>query len=144
MGGNLINLHGDFTTPTIDIKTDKLIFRSVLSTKNAKCMCSDIANFYLNNPKDRNRYIKLPLENFPDEIIQPYKIQDLAHKRFVYVEIQKGVYGLLQSGKNPNDKLKVHLEKIGYDTALIMLGLWQHQTRPLQFSLVVDNFGVKY
>ena len=107
-------------------------------------MCSDIANFYLNNPKDRNRYIKLPLENFPDEIIQPYKLQDLAHKIFVYVEIQKGVYGLPQSGKNPNDKLKVHLEKIGYDTALIMLGLWQHQTRPLQLSLVVDNFGVKY
>ncbi len=25
-----------------------------------------------------------------------------------------------------------------------MPGLWKHNTRPIQFTLVVDNFGVKY
>ncbi len=26
----------------------------------------------------------------------------------------------------------------------MVLGLWKHDTRPIQFTLVVDNFGVKY
>ena len=49
VGGNLINFPGDVTTPTADLITAKLIFNSVLSTKNSKSMCADIANFYLNN-----------------------------------------------------------------------------------------------
>ena len=57
---------------------------------------------------------------------------------------QKGIYGLPQAGKISNDKLKLHLSKSGYDTAPITPGLWQHQTHPLQFSLVMDDFGLKY
>ena len=34
VGGNLINLPGDVTTPKADLITAKLIFKSVLSTKN--------------------------------------------------------------------------------------------------------------
>ena len=70
MGGNLINLPGDVTTPTVDLIKAKLVFNSVLSTKNAKIMCSDIANFYLNNLMNRYEYMKVPLEIIPEEIIQ--------------------------------------------------------------------------
>ena len=52
VGGNLIQFPGDVTTPTADPITAKLIFNSVLSTKNVKFMCADIANFYINNPTD--------------------------------------------------------------------------------------------
>ena len=54
------------------------------------------------------------------------------------------MYGLPQAVKIANDKLKLHMAKFGYETAPITQGLWQHQTRPLQFSLVVDYIGVKY
>ena len=50
VGGNLIHFPGDVTTPTVDLIPANLIFNSVLSTKNAKLMCADIANLYLNNP----------------------------------------------------------------------------------------------
>ena len=60
------------------------------------------------------------------------------------MEIQKGIYGLPQSGKIANDKLNLHLAKICYEPAPITPGLWWYQKRPLQFSLVVDDFGVKY
>ena len=70
VGGNLIHFPGDVTTPTADLITVKLILNSVLSTKNAKLMCADIANFYLNNPMNRYEYMKLPLEIIPEEIIQ--------------------------------------------------------------------------
>ena len=140
--GNLINFPGDVTTPTADLITSKLIFNSVLSTKNAKFMCADIDNFYLNNPMIRYEYMKLPLEIIPQEIIQQYKLINLAHKGFVYMEIQKCMYGLPQAGKFSNDKLKLHLAKFGYESAPITPGLWRHQTRLLQFSLVVDDIGI--
>ena len=62
----------------------------------------------------------------------------------MYLVIQKGMYGLPQEVKIANDELKIHLSKFGYEPALITPGLWRHQTRPLQFSLVVDDFGIKY
>ena len=107
-------------------------------------MCEDIANFYLNNPMNRYEYMKLRLEIIPEGIIQQYNLRNLAHKGFVYIEIQKGVYGLPQAGKIANDKLKLHLAKFGYDPSPITPGLWWRQTLPLQFSLVVDDFGIKY
>ena len=57
VGGNLMHFPGDVKTPTTDLITAKLVFNSVLSTKNAKFMCADIANFYLNNPMDRYEYM---------------------------------------------------------------------------------------
>ena len=62
MGGNLINFSGDVTTPTAYLIMTKLIFNSVLSTKDVKCMCVEISNFYFNNPMNRYEYMKLPLD----------------------------------------------------------------------------------
>ena len=70
MGGNLINFHGDVTTPTAGLITAKIIFNSILSTKNTNFMCADIANFYLNNLMNRYEYVKLPLDMIPDKIIK--------------------------------------------------------------------------
>ena len=62
-------------------------------------MCADMDNFYLNNPMDRYKYMNPTLNIIPDEIIQQYNLRKLAHKVFVYMEIQKGMYGLPQEGK---------------------------------------------
>ena len=107
-------------------------------------MCADIANFYLNNPMNRYEYMNLPLDIIPEEIIQQYNLRNLSHKGFVYMEIQKGMYGLPQTGKIANYKLKIHLANFWYEPAPITPDLWRYQTCPLQFSLVVDDFGIKY
>ena len=60
------------------------------------------------------------------------------------MHIPKGVYWLTKVGKIANNKLKLQLAKLGHEPAPIMPGLWRHQARLLQFSLVVDDFGVKY
>ena len=92
---------------------------------------------------DRYEYMKLPLGIIPDEIVQQYKQQNLAHKGILYMEIKKN-YGLPQAVKNTNDKLRQHIYEFGYDLSPITPLLWRHQTRPLQFSLVVDDVGVQY
>ena len=67
-----------------------------------------------------------------------------AKKGYVYVEIRIFIYGLPQAGKLANTALKEHLAPYGYFEVFHMPGLWRHITRPIAFSLVVDDFGVKY
>ena len=54
------------------------------------------------------------------------------------------MYGLPQSGLLANELLKKSLNKHRYRQSKLVPGLWQHDTWPIQFTLVVDNFGVKY
>ena len=38
----------------------------------------------------------------------------------------------------------MHLAKHGYQPCRLTPGLWKHSHRPISFTLVVDDFGVKY
>ena len=63
---------------------------------------------------------------------------------FVYIEVQKGMYGLPQAGPLAQKLLEKRLKKHGYTQSAVTAGLWTHKWRPFGISLVVDNFGVKY
>ena len=54
------------------------------------------------------------------------------------------IYGLPQSGKLVNGYLKEKLRPAGYYEVSHTPGLWKHISRPIEFTLVVDDFGVKY
>ena len=96
-------------------------------------MCADIANFYLNNPMDRYEYMKLPLDIIPEEIIQQYNLRNLSQKGYIYMEIQKDMYGLPQAGKISNDKPKLHLAKFGYEPAPITQVYGGNKLAPFNF-----------
>jgi hypothetical protein len=67
-----------------------------------------------------------------------------ALNRFVYLEIRQAVWGLPQAGILANKLLRRRLLPHGYYKCNNTRGLWKHQTCPIAFTLVVDNFGVKY
>ena len=54
------------------------------------------------------------------------------------------MYGLPQAGLLSNEMLEQRLAPHGYYQSQLVPGLWKHHTRPIQFTLVVDDFGVKY
>ena len=58
--------------------------------------------------------------------------------------MRRPTYGLPQAGEITNKFLKVNLATHGYFELPHTPGLWQHTTRPISFSLMVDDFGVKY
>ena len=58
--------------------------------------------------------------------------------------MRRAIYGLPQAGVLANKQLKKFLAPDGYYEVTHTPGLWRHETIPIQFSLVVDNFGVKY
>ena len=93
----------------------------------------------------RYEYIKLHISTIPDEIIEEYDLASITTTDgWVYMEIRKGMPGLKQAGRIANDRLTIQLAKLGYRPVPITPSLWTHDTRPVDFSLVVDDFGVKY
>ncbi|EJK49677.1 hypothetical protein THAOC_31417, partial [Thalassiosira oceanica] len=123
----------------------KILFNSVISTRGAKFMTMDISNFYLNTPLKRPEYIRMKLSDIPDEIIREYNLRARATPdESLYIKINKGMYGLPQAGLLANELLEKRLNKSGYHQSKLVPGLWTHETRNIQFTLVVDDFGVKY
>ena len=80
----------------------------------------------------------------PQEFIDEYDLEINIYKGFLYCEIQKDIYGLPQADKLTNKILKHRLATCGYIECMDTPGLWRHIFRPVQFTLVVDNFGVTF
>jgi hypothetical protein len=60
------------------------------------------------------------------------------------MEFRKGIYGLKQAGILANQLLQQRLEPYGYCPTRHTHRLWIHKTRPIAFTLVVDDFAVEY
>jgi hypothetical protein len=144
VGGNILDYSGDVATSTADITTFKILINSTLSTEDATMMMMDIKNYYLGTLLPRFEYMKMLLSRFPEEIIQKYNLNALAVESWGYIEIRKGMYGLKQAGLLTNQLLQTRLAPFGYYPARHTPGLWLHKTRPISFTLVVDDFAVKY
>ncbi len=143
-GGNLITTPEEVTTRTADLVTTKILWNSVLSTPGAKYACFDIKSFFLTAPLDRYEYMKIPFDIFPAHTIEQYNLRDKVKDGFVYLECRRCIYGLPQSGALANQLLRQRLAPAGYFEVPHTPGLWKHVSRPIQFSLIVDDFGVKY
>ena len=145
VGGDRINYPGEVATPTADMLVAKMLFNSVISSRGARFMTMDISNFYLNTPLKRPEFIRLNIRDIPQEIIDEYKLKDIAEPDgSIFLQANKGMYGLPHGGLIANVLLEKRLNKAGYFQSKLVPGLWSHKTRPISFTLVVDDFGVKY
>ena len=107
-------------------------------------MCFDIENFYLSTSLGIPEYIKIQLSKIPQEFIEEYNLTMFSHKGWFYFEIRRGCYGLPHSEIMENKQLIMILEKEGYYEASTTPVLWRHKWVPIQFCLIVDDFGVEY
>ena len=145
MGGDKLSYEGPVSTPTADLTKSKLHWNSVVSTPDGKYLIADdVNNFYLNNLMKKSEYLKIALKIIPQEIIDKYDLLNKQCDGYIYVRIEKGIYGLMQAGIIAHESLKEHLKPYGYALANITQGLQRHTDRDINFTLVVDNFGIKY
>ena len=144
IGGSRICYPGDVGTNTASLELVKLLLNSVLSRKGARFSTIDLKNFYLDTPMPDPEYVRIKMTDIPDEFIQEYNLQGRDRDGWVYFEIRQGCYGLPQSGILANNLLRSRLVKEGFYESLSTPGLWRHKWRPIQFSLIVDDFGVEY
>ena len=105
----------------------------------------DLKDFYLNTPMDRPEFLRMKLDNFPEDVIKQYGLMDKVDaKGFVILRVEKGMYGLPYAGIIAQKLLIERLEKHGYAQSDKTPGFWTHKWRPISFTLIVDDFGVKY
>ena len=72
----------------------KIIWNSVLSTPGANYFTMDISNFYLVTPVDCPNFMRLPIKVIPQEIIDQYNLNNMVGDEWVYVSIERGMYGI--------------------------------------------------
>jgi hypothetical protein len=96
--GDQIEYPGDKSTRTAGLTRAKILINRVISTLGAKFLVIDIKNFYLNTPLGRFEYMVINLSLLPQETIEKYVLNELSQDGKVYIEIQKGMYGLPKAG----------------------------------------------
>ena len=127
------------------IETAKLIINSTLSTRGAKFIAIDIGNFYIQNNLEYFQYIRFAMDRIPQETIDAYNLEEILHTNgYCYAKIHKAMYGLREAGYILNVELKGVLRLANYVLSKYTPGLFTHKTRDIAFSLVVDDFGVRY
>ena len=107
-------------------------------------MLADISNFYLGTPMQRPEFMMILLASIPPDIVQQYHLKELEHNGKIYVRVNKGMYDLPQAGLLAHQQLTRFLNPHGYFESKITPGLWTHETNPLSFTLIVNDFGIMY
>jgi len=107
-------------------------------------MSIGIKDFYLCTPMKPYENFRMKLELFPEDIIQEYDLHNKVDATGnVHCEVRRGMYGLPQAGIIAQELLQERLLKAGYRQS-VTPGYWKHDWRPISFTLVEDDFGVKY
>ena len=120
------------------------MFNSVISTPGARFITLNFKNFYLKTSLPQPRYIRMKIDILPDEIIKKYNLHNIVHNEYKYLNINMGMYRLTEAGILANKIIKKRLSNNGYYECQFTPGLYRHVWRPIMFSLVVDDFGVKF
>lgn len=147
VGGDKLDYVYDAGSPAASLIETKLILNSTISDakKGARFMTADIKDFFLATPMEGYEYMRIHSKYFFDDIREKYKIDEIvADDGYVYVRIEKGMYGLKQAAVLAYNNLVKILAKYGYEPCANTNGIWKHKTRKTKFVLCVDDFGIKY
>ena len=102
VGGDKLTCDHGTSTDAADLILIKLYFNSILSTKNAQFLSTDIIDFFLvNNKLLLPEYMHIHVSFVPQEIIDQYNLKPLIHNDWLYIKITKGMYGLKQPQNSP-------------------------------------------
>ena len=107
-------------------------------------MTIDIDDFFLLSTLPRSEYLRISVAILPDDIREEFLLDQYIHNDYVLFEVTKGMYGLPQAGYLAQKELVQHLAKFDYHPAASDPCLFRHKTNGVAFTLVVDDFLVKY
>jgi hypothetical protein len=94
--GDQIEYPGDKSTRTNGLTTADMLFNSTISIPGIFFWYLT-SFFYLNTPLERYEYMVVLMTSLLQEVIDKYGLNDLAVDGKLYIEIQKGIYGLPQA-----------------------------------------------
>jgi hypothetical protein len=86
----------------------------------------------------------MPIALFLEWILKQYNLHKHVFNGFIYLEMRRAVWGLPQARILANKVLRKRLLSHGYYECTNTPSLWKHKTKPILFTLVIDDFSVKY
>jgi hypothetical protein len=143
IGGDQLPTDDPVAAATASMTTIKTFFNVVVS-EDAELMTADIKDFYLNTTLPQPVYMVIPAPMIPPTFISKHNIGHLIHNGKYYVRVDKGIYGLPQAGRLAQERLLAHLASHGYHQTSNTSCLFKHDSDDIYFTLVVDDFAIKY
>ena len=80
----------------------------------------------------------------PQEFINIYNIKDKLHIVYIFERVTKLIYGPPQAGRIAHYALVQQLAPYGYHHSSRTAGTQTQKSQLINFTLVVDDSGVKY
>ena len=133
------------TTSTVADHASVHILLNAAVSENAQLKGIDIKDMYLMSLLDHYVYLKINVDMFSDKILDKYNLREYitADKKWIYFQVWRSMYGLPQAGRIAQKKLIKVLEEGGYVETRTQC-IFRHRTRNTIFSLIVDDFLVKF
>jgi len=147
-GGDRVNYPGDVSARTADMEVVKALIHSAASDRahgtGGLLLTADIVDFYLGTPLERPEYVRIPLRYIPATVLDKYQLRSFLANGSILFQINKCMYGLPQAGLLSQRRLIAHLAMHGYTQDANVPCLFTHADLGTTFTLVVDDFAVKY
>ena len=143
IGGDQLSYNGTTAAHTAALETIRLLLNAAVS-ESSNLMTLDIKDFYLGTPLPESQYMRIHLKHIPRDTQIKYGLDKLVINNYVIMRIDRSIYGLKEAGKLSQDQLISHLAKHGYQQATNTPCLFYHTSNGIKFTLVVDDFLVKY
>lgn len=122
--------------------TVKIFLHSVVSEEK-QWMTIDIKDYYLGTPLTRPEYIRIPIRMIPHTKMNTHALRPFIDHQSILFEVTKGMYGLPQAGLLAQQRLIAHLAIHDYHETRTPC-LFRHISNGTDFTLVVNDFGIKY
>jgi len=149
-GGNkLCAYNGPTSSPVADISLIKIHWNSVISDRrnfgtNTRYATLDIKDFYLMSTLPQPEWILVPVKDIPSTTLEEHHLNDFVVDGHILCRVDGTMYGHPYAGRGANLDLVTHLASYHFFQDPNIPCLFTHDTRPISFTLVVDDFGVKY
>ena len=145
-GGNVTDYDGPRSANTASQAAVKTLLNAIVSDPTARCMTADAKDFYLMTDLDKFEYMWIERAQIPDRTFHKYGLENLqtSAKGMYMVRVKKGMYGLPHAGRIAAIKVTELLAQAGYRECRQNKMVFRHETRDVTFTLVVDDFLVKY
>jgi hypothetical protein len=140
---------GPTSSPVADISLIKIHWNSVISDRrnlgtDTRYATIDIKDFYLMSSLPQPEWIRVPTKDIPISLLRDHDLLQYVVKSHILCRVDGTMYGHPYAGRGANADLVKHLAAHDFVQDPNVPCLFTHATRRISFSLVVDDFGIKY
>ena len=149
IGGDQLNYDGRTMSQVAADVVIKLHIHSVVSDRrnhktDTRYCTLDLGDFFLTSNLDRPEYIRIPLTKLSENFRARYNLNPFIHSKSVVFEVTGNMPGHPAAGRLAKSELVAVLKRGGYHEHPDVPCLFESPLTKLSFTLLTDDFGIKY